>query len=73
MPYTMPCIYQFLTTISWMDQGSNETVYPARIQATDYITIPDKKTGDIILVIMIAFPIIISASGVVIWMRRRNA
>ena len=73
MPYTMPCIYQFLTTISWMDQGSNETVYPARIQATDYITIPDKKTGDIILVIMIAFPIIIAASGVVIWMRRRNA
>lgn len=72
-PYTLPCVYLFLTTISWMDQGSNETVYPTRVQATDYITIPDKKTGDIILVIMIAFPIIISASGVVIWMRRRNA
>ncbi len=65
--------YIFLTNISWMDEVNSEITYPIHIQATDYITIPDEKTGNVILVIMIAFPILISITGVVIWARRRNA
>ncbi len=65
--------YTFLTNISWMDEVNSEMLYPIHIQATDYITIPNEKTGNIILVIMIAFPILISITGVIIWARRRNA
>lgn len=65
--------YLFLSTVSWMDKINSDMLYPTRVQATDYITIPDKKTGNIILVIMIAFPVLIAASGVIVWARRHNA
>ena len=65
--------YMFLSTISWMDKFNSNVHFPTRVQATDYITIPDKKTGNIILVIMIAFPVLIAGSGVLVWARRHNA
>ncbi|MDO5558876.1 MAG: GldG family protein [Oscillospiraceae bacterium] len=65
--------YLFLTTISWMDTQNTEMIYPTRIAAADYISIPDTKTGNIILVIMIAFPVAIALTGVLIWNRRRHA
>jgi len=65
--------YLFLSTVSWMDKVNTASLYPTRVQATDYITIPDTKTGNIILVVMIAFPILIAGSGVIVWARRHNA
>lgn len=65
--------YMFLSTISWMDKVNSDVHFPTRVQATDYITIPDKNTGNIILVIMIVFPILIAGSGVLVWARRHNA
>ena len=66
--------YLFLMSVSWMDDiNSAEAMYPTRVQATDYITIPDKSTGNIILVIMIALPVLIASTGVIVWARRRNA
>lgn len=65
--------YLLLSTISWMDKVNAESQFPTRVQATDYITIPDKKTGNIILVIMVLFPILIAGSGVFVWARRHNA
>lgn len=72
-PYTLLMPYLFLTSVSWMDDANTEMLYPARVQTTDYITIPNKGTGHVILAIMIAFPILISAAGVIVWARRRNA
>lgn len=65
--------FLFLSNISWMDKVNAESVFPTRVQSTDYITIPNKKTGNIILVIMILFPILIAGSGVFVWARRHNA
>lgn len=65
--------YMLLSTISWMDKVNAQSVFPTRVSATDYITIPDVKTGNIILVVMIALPVLIAASGVIVWLRRRNA
>ena len=56
-----------------MDKINSSDAFPTRVSATDYITIPDKKTGNIILVIMIALPVLIAASGVIVWARRHNA
>lgn len=71
--YTILAPYLFLTTVSWMDTINTEMLYPTRVQTTDYISIPDTKTGNVILVVMIAFPILIAATGVLVWARRRNA
>ena len=65
--------YMFLSAVSWMDKVNSSTAFPTRVSATDYITIPDKKTGNIILVIMIALPVLIAGSGVLVWARRHNA
>ena len=65
--------YLFLSAISWMDKVNSSDAFPTRVSATDYITIPDRKTGNIILVIMIALPVLIAASGVIVWARRHNA
>ncbi len=65
--------YLFLSTISWMDKVNSDSLFPTRVSATDYITIPDRKTGNIILVLMIALPVLIAGSGVIVWARRRNA
>lgn len=65
--------YMFLSAVSWMDKVNSANTFPTRVSATDYITIPDRKTGNIILVIMIALPVLIAASGVFVWLRRRNA
>ncbi|MBP1591754.1 MAG: GldG family protein [Oscillospiraceae bacterium] len=65
--------YLFLSAVSWMDKINSSDAFPTRVSATDYITIPDKKTGNIILVIMIALPVLIAASGVIVWARRHNA
>ena len=65
--------YLFLSAISWMDKINSSDAFPTRVSATDYITIPDRKTGNIILVIMIALPVLIAASGVIVWARRHNA
>ncbi len=71
--YTILAPYIFLCSVTWMDQLNSEMIYPTRVQAVDYISIPDTKTGNIILVVIIVYPILISAAGVIIWMRRRNS
>lgn len=63
--------YIFLQSISWME-GTTFT-YPTRVHSNDYLSVPDKKTGNILLVIIIIYPVLIAATGVVIWLRRRNA
>lgn len=65
--------YLFLSAISWMDEVNSANLFPTRVSATDYISIPDTKTGNIILVIMIALPVLIASSGVIVWLRRHNA
>lgn len=71
--YTILSPYLFLCSVTWMDQLNSEMIYPTRVAAVDYITIPDVKTGNIILAVIIIYPILIASAGVVIWMRRRNS
>ena len=71
--YTILSPYIFLCSVTWMDKLNSDMIYPTRVQAVDYISIPDVKTGNIILVVIIIYPILISLAGVFIWMRRRNS
>ncbi len=69
--YTILTPYIFLQSVSWME-GTTFT-YPTRVHSNDYISVPDKKTGNILLVIIIVYPILIASTGVIVWLRRRNA
>jgi len=71
--YTILSPYVFLCCVTWMDQLNSDMIYPTRVAAVDYITIPDVKTGNIILAVIIIYPVLISSAGVIIWMRRRNS
>ncbi len=69
--YTILTPYVFLQAVSWMEGTS--FAYPTRVHSNDYLSVPDKKTGNILLVIIIIYPVLIASTGVVIWLRRRNA
>lgn len=70
MPMT---INLFFVTVSWMDLTDTNIMLSNKMTQVDYISIPNKKTGDFLLVIMISVPILISAVGVIVWLRRRNS
>ncbi len=70
MPMT---INLFFVTVSWMDLTDTNIMLSNKMTQVDYISIPNKKTGDFLLVIMISVPILISVVGVIVWLRRRNS
>ncbi len=71
--YTILAPYLFLCSVTWMDQLNSDMIYPTRVQSVDYMSIPNEKTGYIILAVIIIYPVLISLAGVFIWMRRRNS
>ena len=56
-----------------MYSSSQDMGIPNRSYEYDYMTIDNNKTAYTILAVMIAFPVLIIATGIVIWIRRRNA
>lgn len=71
--YTILSPYIFLCSVTWMDEINSDMIYPTRVQSVDFMSIPNEKTGYIILAVIIIYPVLISLAGVFIWMRRRNS
>ncbi len=71
--YTSTTVSVLLGGLSWMYSSSQDMGIPNRSYEYDYMTIDNNKTAYTILAVMIAFPVLIIATGIVIWLRRRNA
>ena len=72
--YTILTVQMYMTTVSWMDPSmtADFTIFN-KIQSYDFMEIYNRGTGNRILALIIAIPIVIVAIGVAVWLRRRNA
>lgn len=71
--YTIVPLNLYLTTISWMADSNIDMQIPSRERTYDYMTLESKEDTNFIIVILVAAPILVAASGVLIWLKRRNS
>lgn len=63
----------YLTTITWMADSNIDMDIPVKEKSFDYMTLETESDTTVVLTIIVAVPIIIALSGVIIWLKRRHS
>ncbi len=70
---TIVPLYLYLETISWMADSNIDMDIPVREKTYDYMVLETKDDTNMVLIIIVAAPIIVALSGVIIWFKRRHS
>lgn len=65
-------IYFFLTALNWMLDNSNDTLIIPKTYKAQRIMITEEQAMTLALLFVIVLPIIIFASGLTVYLRRRH-
>jgi len=71
-PYSSSNLYLIGLTSDWMQDKSNDVFIVAKTSVTDTINLSGFNATLIIAIAVLAFPIIITSMGIIIWLRRRH-
>jgi hypothetical protein len=71
--YTMTATSVLLSGIGWMYDSTVDMGIAERSYDMDYMVIDSANKGYAILVVILLIPIVIIVTGVIIWLRRKNA
>ncbi len=63
----------YLSTISWMADSNIDMEIPVREKTYDYMELTTKDDTNVVLVLMVAAPVVVALTGVIIWLKRRNS
>lgn len=63
----------FLTSITWMYDSDLDMNIQDKARSFDSLTVNSSAEASGLIAIFIAFPVLVAAIGVVVWLRRRNA
>ncbi|HHV30254.1 GldG family protein [Acetivibrio mesophilus] len=71
-PYSSNNLHLIGLTSDWMQDKSNDVFIVAKTSVTDTINLSGLNAALVIAVAVLAFPIIITSLGIIIWLRRRH-
>lgn len=60
-------------TITWMYNTDVDMQIPAKTQKNDYMTLKSQEDTTVMMILLNAAPVIVAASGIFIWLKRKNA
>ena len=66
-------VYLFLSTISWMYDSDIDMEIAAKTSSNDYISLQDASFARGLIVVLTVVPVVIMATGIVVWIKRRNS
>lgn len=72
-PYVIIPTYLYLGTITWMYNSDIDMGIPSRERTYDYINLKSESDANMMIVLFAAAPIIVTAAGTLIWLKRRNS
>ncbi|MGN0621168.1 MAG: Gldg family protein [Porcipelethomonas sp.] len=71
--YVIIPVYLYTSTITWMYNSDIDMGIPSRERTYDYMNLESESDANMILVLFIAAPVVVAASGTLIWLKRRHA
>ena len=66
-------VYLFLSTISWMYDSDIDMEIAAKTSSNDYISLQDASFARGLIIVLTVVPVVIMATGIVVWIKRRNS